>query len=89
MGNESITPELFFKITIEINELTKKYKKLIGEDENKYEKLNTQMENEINNVYTKYNLTEEDINRFSENNYRDLESYLVHHPEIEKQLHSE
>jgi len=85
-SNEKLTPEKFFKINIEINKISKKYSSFNGVKDEGLEILLKKRENEINKIYKKYNITEEEFNKYGEGNYTALESYLKKHPEIKEKL---
>ncbi|MDD5067045.1 MAG: hypothetical protein PHF84_08355 [bacterium] len=85
-GNSQLTPELFFKISIEMNYIAKKYR---DDAASSTDAASGNMEKEIKAVYKKYGLTEDQLNLYSENNYRELESFLNQHSEIENQLRAQ
>lgn len=83
----NLNPEKFFKINIEINNITKKYDRIIQTSSTEQvEKIIKELDLKIDAIYKKYNVTEEMLSRYSETHYKELEEYLKSHPEIEKRL---
>ena len=85
-SNTKLTPATFFKITLSINKITAKYKNMSNEDQDNIDALLEKRENEINEVYEKYEVSEDEFNQFGQTQYRELESYLRKHPQIDEQL---
>ncbi len=86
-SNQKLSPEIFFKITLEINSISKKYKN-IQDDEKIIQSNLKKIENKIDKIYQKHNITKDKFNKFGEENYKGLESYLKAHPEIDQKLRS-
>lgn len=83
-----LTPETFFKITIEINQISKKYKQIRHDDTEKIQENLKKMEQEIEAVYNKYKITADQFNKYGESHYKKLEEYLKNHPEVDESLRS-
>lgn len=82
-----LNPEKFFKINIEINNITKKYDKIIQTSSTEQvKKIIKELNLKIDAIYKKYQVTEEELSKYSETHYKELEKYLKSHPEIEKKL---
>lgn len=86
-SNEKLSPETFFKISIEINKLTKEYnKKLENLPETQINTLLKKLDSDIQNIYLKFNTSESEFNNYSLHNYKELDEYLRNHPEIDKEM---
>lgn len=85
-AGEKLTPELFFRISIEVNRISRKYAPLDA-GRGAAATNGSAMEKKISAVYRNYNVTEEIFNAYSESHFRELENFLSRHPEIEGQLH--
>ena len=85
-SNTKLTCEMFFKITLSINKITAKYQNINNEDQETINTMLEKREKEINDVYRKYEVTENEFSQFGETHYRKLESYLRKHPEIDEKL---
>ncbi len=44
------------------------------------------MDNDINGIYKKYNITKKEFDQYGEKNYRNLERYRKENPEVDKDL---
>lgn len=84
--NSKITPKIFLKISMELNTMTLKYKKMDNENQTTAESNLRKMEEEAQNIYKKYKVTEEEFNDFGEKHYREIETYLKENPDIESKL---
>ena len=87
-SNTRITPEIFFKITLDIDKIAKRYQQIDSESEESIKSNLERMGKEMTKVYKKYDITEDEFNQFGEKHYRQLEAYLEDHPEIDDRLRS-
>ncbi len=85
--SQKLNPEKFFKISSEINKLTREYDKIIQASSTEdADKLIAELGRKINMIYKRYGITEEEFNQYSSAHYKKLEKYLEAHPEIEEKL---
>jgi len=84
--NTQLNPAVFFNITLELNKIISKYQNIINESTNAINSYIQKRETEINKIYEKYKVTEKEFNHYGETHYRELESYLRQHPEIDENL---
>lgn len=87
-SNTGLNSKFFFDITIQINNISKKYKKMKSDDSDKIQSNLNKMEEEMQNVYKKFNTSVEEFNKFGETHYKELESFLKENPEIDEELRS-
>ncbi len=87
-SNTRLNSKTFFDITIQINNISKKYKKMKSDDPDEIQSNLNKMEEEMQNVYKKFDTSVEEFNKFGETHYKELESFLKAHPEIDNELRS-
>ncbi|MBN1898675.1 MAG: hypothetical protein JW827_07855 [Spirochaetes bacterium] len=84
---DRLNPEIFFTISIKVNELTMQYGEQLGSaSEEDAKKVIEELNNKIKELYGQYGLTEAEMSRYSDAHYKELEEYLRNHPETEEKL---
>ncbi len=86
-SSKNLSADKFFKISIEINKITRDYNsKLHNLPDKKINLLLKKLDNDIKNIYLKFNTSESEFNNYSLYHYKELDEYLKKHPKVDEAM---